>query len=325
MTRGHNGSSESEVREVSFRSEGSRLDALLYLPGGEGPFPVVVMAGGWCYVKELVQPSYAQCFRRAGLAALIFDYRCLGTSEGSPRQHLDPADQIEDYRNAISYVENLEMVDASRIGIWGISYSGGHVLIGAAIDPRVRCVASVVPVVDGLETMRRAHGTMGFRRLTDAVLASRRKRFETGEHDYMLHSSVRPDQELCTWPFPGSPPLFQMLKETQAPNYENRNTVASAEKLLEYSASTYSERIVNTPVLMVLAEGDDFTMWDLEMSVYNRIPSPTKKCVVISGAGHHDLYRDPDQLNRAAVVCRDWFLEHLPPDKSKEPIEEDMT
>jgi uncharacterized protein len=299
------------AQAVTFQSEGTDIAGLLYVPPGPGPFPAVVMAGGWCYVKELVQPAYAELFQAAGLMTLIIDYRRLGASGGEPRQHLDPHDQIEDYRNAISYLEQLETVDAQRIGVWGISYSGGHALIVGGIDPRVRCVSSLVPVVEGLETMQRAHGTMGFRRLRAAIAESRRKRFQTGQHDYMLHSSEHPDQELCTWPFPASPPLFRMLKETQAPAYQNRNTVASAELLLEYSVAPYVRRLVDTPTLMVLADNDDFTMWDLEVDTFNAVPTPRKRLVVIPETGHHDLYRDPAKLELAANACRDWLAAHL--------------
>ena len=49
--------------DVEFASEGETISAHLYLPDGDGgPWPVVVMAGGWCYVKELVQPDYAKEF-----------------------------------------------------------------------------------------------------------------------------------------------------------------------------------------------------------------------------------------------------------------------
>jgi hypothetical protein len=269
------------------------------------------MAGGWCYVKELVQPQYAGVFRDAGFAALIFDYRGFGGSGGEPRQHLDPWAQIEDYRNAVSYLETRPEVDADHIAVWGISYSGGHALIVGAVDRRVRAVLSVVPVVEGLETMRRAHGTMGFRRFTSELVASRRRRFLSGEHEYMKHSSERPADELCTWPFPGSPPLFRMLKETQAPRYENRNTVASAEMLLDYSVAPYVARLVDTPTLMVLADNDDFTQWDLEMAAFNAIPSPRKHAAVIPDTGHHDLYRDPEKLAAAAAICRDFLVDHL--------------
>jgi fermentation-respiration switch protein FrsA (DUF1100 family) len=305
-------SSRHGAELVHFDSEGVGLEALLFLPEGSGPFPAVVLAGGWCYVKELVQPVYANACREAGVAALVFDYRGMGTSGGEPRQHLDPDQQIEDYRNAISYLELRDDIDGNAIGIWGISYSGGHVLIAGARDPRVRCIVAIVPVVDGLATMQRAHGTMGFRRLASEVLDARRELYRTGEHRYIKHSSENPEHELCTWPFPGSPPLFQWLKETQAPTYENRNTVASVEKLLEYSVWPSIERLIDTPTLMVLAEGDDFTMWDLEVRAFNDIPTPRKELHVVPRTGHHDLYRDTAKLDALARRSAAWLRSNLP-------------
>jgi fermentation-respiration switch protein FrsA (DUF1100 family) len=170
---------------------------------------------------------------------------------------------------------------------------------------------SIVPVVDGLATMQRAHGTMGFRRLAAEVLEARRHRFRTGEHLYIKHSSTEPDKELCTWPFPGSPPLFQWLKETQAPSYENRNTIASVEKLLEYSVWPWVGRLLDTPTLMVLADGDDFTMWDLEMQAFNAIATPRKELHVVPKTGHHDLYRDERKLLQVAERSAAWFTQHL--------------
>ena len=136
--------------DVEFLSGGETIRGHLYLPDeGSGPWPVVVMAGGWCYVKELVQPDYAKVFAGAGLAALVFDYRNLGTSGGTIRQHLDPWEQIEDYRNAISFVETLGDVDASRIGIWGISYPGFYAafsLMGS--HPALKAVSPQAPMGD---------------------------------------------------------------------------------------------------------------------------------------------------------------------------------
>jgi hypothetical protein len=40
---------------------------------------------------------------------------------------------------------SLERTDAERIEVWGSSYSGGHVLVVAAVDRRVKCVVSQVP------------------------------------------------------------------------------------------------------------------------------------------------------------------------------------
>lgn len=85
----------------------------------------------------------------AGIAALTFDYRNLGDSEGEPRQHLDPWEQIYDIINAITYASLREDLDSNRLGVWGISYAGGHVFPVAALDPRVKVTLSVVPMLDG--------------------------------------------------------------------------------------------------------------------------------------------------------------------------------
>jgi fermentation-respiration switch protein FrsA (DUF1100 family) len=295
-----------------FNSVGSRIEAFLYLPEpATVPPPVVVMAGGWCYVKEIVQPIYAEAFAAAGLAALLFDYRRLGASEGEPRQHIDPHDQMEDYRNAISYLETRSDVDATRVGAWGISYSGGHVLILGASDPRIRCVASVVPVVDGLRTLKQAHGTIGFRRLLERISDSRRRLFLTGEHSFIPHASTDPAADVVTWPFPASEPLFAWLKKTQGPRYENRATVASTEMLLEYSVYPHVGRLIDTPTLMVVAEGDDHTMWELEIEAYAAIPTPKKRLRIVERSGHHGLYRDRDRIQGVAIECAEWFGQWL--------------
>jgi len=59
--------------DVQLSSAGTTIRGHFYQPAGDGPFPVVVMSGGWCYVKELVQPTYAQAFVDQGCAALVFD------------------------------------------------------------------------------------------------------------------------------------------------------------------------------------------------------------------------------------------------------------
>jgi hypothetical protein len=52
-------------------------------------------------------------------------------------------------------VLTLPVVDREHIGIWGTSYSGGHVIVVAAIDRRVKCVVSQVPYLGGFENSRR--------------------------------------------------------------------------------------------------------------------------------------------------------------------------
>ena len=300
----------AEPQTVRFRSGAETLEALLFLPDGDAPSPCVVLGGGWCYVKELVQPMYARVLAENGVAALVFDYRYMGSSTGEPRQHIDPWQQIEDYRNAISYIETRDDIDRSRIGAWGISYSGGHVLILGAVDPRVRAVCSVVPTVDGYENMRLAHGTLGFRRLQAAVLDARRTLFETGEQTYFDHQPEA-EGDLATWPFPNSRVAFKRLKATQAPAYEGRATAASTDMLLAYNVMPYTERLLGTPTLMVVAEGDDHTHWDLAAKAFDSIPGQRKRLHVVPRSTHLTLYEDEGTVGRIADLVSSWFSEQL--------------
>jgi uncharacterized protein len=306
----------AEAELITFRSEGEQLEAFWYpAQNATGPAPTVVLAGGWCYVKEIVQPKYASAFAEAGMNALLFDYRCLGGSGGEPRQHLDPRAQLEDYRNALSYLETRDDVDSERLGVWGISYSGGHVLILGAVDPRVRCVASIVPVIDGYANMQRSHGTLRFRALKQTIRDARRTLYETGEHSYIPHGAEDPFTEVCTWPFKANYSLFAWLKETQGPRYENRATVASTEMLMEYTVTPYLERLIDMPTLMVVAEGDDHTMWELEVEAFKRILTPKKRLFVVPRSGHHSLYRDDELIEVAVRECTTWFSAHLGDEK----------
>lgn len=298
--------------DIEFDSEGDTVRGWLYHPDGDGDVPAVVLAGGWCYVREIVMPYYAEAFATAGIAALVFDYRRLGASEGEPRQHLDPWAQIRDYQNALSFLERTDGIDAQRLGAWGISYSGGHVLVLAATDPRLRAIVSQIPVVDGYRNMRRVHGGVGYRRLWQAVLDDRHARFDDpSKRMFLPHSTTDPEGELSAWPFPETRTTFAQLQATEAPLYQNSSTMESVDLLLNYDVSPFLSRILDTPTLMIVAEGDDITLWDLEIETYNKIPTRKKELVVLPHTTHMTLYSDRDKLAVAAESATRWFVDQL--------------
>ncbi|MBU1251375.1 MAG: alpha/beta hydrolase [Actinobacteria bacterium] len=301
-------------RDIEFRSGGDIVRGWLYTPDeGEGPFPTVVMAGGWCYVKEIVQPHYADMFADHGIAAVLFDYRNFGDSDGERRQHIDPHMQIEDYRNAISFAETLDEVDEKRIGSWGLSYSGGHSLILAAIDSRVKVAVSQIPVIDGYLNMRLANGTVHFRRLEAALLEARRRLFTTGEDTMVPHFTRDAESEISAWPNADGYELFEGFRRTVAPNYSLDATAESIDLLMQYDVRPFAKRIVDTPTLVIVAENDDVTLWDEAMVAYQSIPTSAKEFVIIDKSDHLALYSNQTLLERAAAAATRWFVERLVP------------
>ena len=144
-------------KDIQFKTEdGVTLRGWHYLPDGRrGKVPTIVMAHGFSAVKEMYLDRFAEAFAVAGLGSVVFDNRNFGASDGEPRQEIDPWCQVRDYRDAITFAETVEETDADRIGIWGSSYSGGHVLVVGAIDRRVKCVVAQVPLASGHDNARR--------------------------------------------------------------------------------------------------------------------------------------------------------------------------
>jgi dipeptidyl aminopeptidase/acylaminoacyl peptidase len=108
-------------RDISFKTEdGVVLRGWLYLPDrAAGQVPTIVMAHGFSAVKEMYLDHYAESFTAGGLGALVFDNRNFGASDGRLRQHIDPWEQVSDYRDAITFAETLPEVDKNRIGVGG--------------------------------------------------------------------------------------------------------------------------------------------------------------------------------------------------------------
>jgi len=163
----------------TFQSAGTRCVADLYTPPtGDPPYPTVVLAHVFGADRRWGLARFAERFADAGFAAVPFDYRCLGDSDGTPRRLVDPARQLADWVAALESVRGLDTVDDTRLAVWGSSFSGGHVLEVARRDPDVRAVVAQVPFVDGRATVAHqiqvrtlgARASMGARAVADRLL-----------------------------------------------------------------------------------------------------------------------------------------------------------
>jgi hypothetical protein len=140
---------------VEFPSEGATLRGRFYRPVHAAPWPVVVMTHGTTATITMCLDRYAEVFRRAGLAVLLYDHRNFGLSGGEPRQLINPWLQARGYRDAMSYLLTRADVDTERIAAWGDSYSGMIALAVGALDPRYAAVAAQCPAC-GIELPKHA-------------------------------------------------------------------------------------------------------------------------------------------------------------------------
>jgi uncharacterized protein len=294
-------------QDIEFDAEGVTLRGWLYLPEGiSGPVPAIVMAHGFSAVKEMYLDAFAEAFTEGGLGVLVFDNRNFGASDGEPRQEIDPWAQVRDYRHAITYAQTRPEVDPERVGVWGSSYSGGHVLVLGAIDKRVKCVVAQVPMVSGFRNFQRL--------VRQDFLAPNRAAFEKdraaryrGDPPAMV-PVVDPDPlAVSALPTPDSWEWFSETRKSRAPAWSNEVTLRSVEMFMEYEPGAYIERISPTPLLMVVAADDHLTPADLALEAYQRAREP-KQLALLPG-GHFDAY--VEDLDAASGAARDWFLQHL--------------
>jgi pimeloyl-ACP methyl ester carboxylesterase len=136
-------------KDVTFQVKGTAISAWLYLPENlSTPVPCIVMGHGFGGTKDMLLESYALRYQEAGLAALAFDYRHFGESEGEPRQLMLISNQLEDYAAAVEYARGLREIDPARIALWGASASGGYGIMIAAKDKNIACVVALCPGLD---------------------------------------------------------------------------------------------------------------------------------------------------------------------------------
>jgi uncharacterized protein len=284
--------------DVEFVSEGITLRGWLFVPDGEGPFPGVIVTAGFAGVREgFLGHPYQDVFAAAGIATLIYDHANCGDSDGLPRQELDPILQQRGYHDAISFLINHPDIDAGRIGIWGTSYSGGHVLCVASSDRRVKAVVSQAMTISGHHNLELRHTQASYRALRESWEADRAARGR-GEPPGLVPAFGE-----------GSPSvLFSMSRpEEHRRNWRNEITLRSWEHYDRYEPAAFIERISPTPLLMIVGIEDTMTPAADALAAYERALEP-KQLLLIPG-GHYDAYLD--QFEATSGAARDWFLRHL--------------
>ncbi|BAZ23271.1 hypothetical protein NIES4073_41590 [Kalymmatonema gypsitolerans NIES-4073] len=296
-------------RRTSFESKGLKCSVTFYTPdkiASGDRFPAIVMAHGIGLTKEMGLPQFAELFVQAGFVVSLFDYRYLGASEGEPRGQMIPAEQHEDFRNAITWTQLQSEVDPERIGLWGFSYSGGHALHLAAFDPRVKAIVAQMPTVNAFLNSRRLVSPLELHELTKLLSQDRIKRYQTSEVSYL--PLVAPPGQPS---FLATPDAFNWVESTKSASegrWENRISFESIEHCLYYEPVPHLEAIFPTPLCLITGEKDFLSPADLTADVQARAMEP--KSLTILKGGHFDGFQG-EGFKIASTTALRWFEKYL--------------
>jgi len=255
------------IQTHTFYSHGSKCEADLITPDGAGPFPCVLMGHGFAAQRDFGLEPFARNLVEAGAAVFRFDHRGFARSEGLPRQWVSPRRHLQDWHCALSHVRQLAQVDSRRIGLWGTSFSGGHVLVVAAQDRRVRAVSSQVPFVSGVSALR----NMSLGQILRLSLAGLRDLFQSisGGPAYRLPVIGKPGEAALLNTAECEPGFWALVPEDSA--WENATPARIALTVAMYSPMRFAGDIA-CPVLMVAGSQDSLIPLRAVQRTADKIP-----------------------------------------------------
>jgi fermentation-respiration switch protein FrsA (DUF1100 family) len=294
-------------------AHGTILRGWLYVPEAAGRRPAVVMAHGLSATKEMALDRFAEAFCADGLVVLVYDHRNLGTSDGEPRQEINPWAQARDYRYAIDWLARRPEVDAARIAIWGSSFSGAHVLAIGAIDERVRAVVANVPfaALPGTDYSQRADVRRRFEALRAALLdeSGAGPADSTAEPLGPLAVVAEAPGERCFLPQPESAAWFLAAGQRPGSNWRNHFTlVGSTTGQPTWDPGVCAPFVAPRALLLVVASQDRLAATDLALATFERAREPKRLEVV---DGDHFTPYEGGGFARASKAMREFLLERL--------------
>ncbi|MFE5138324.1 alpha/beta hydrolase [Streptomyces fagopyri] len=296
--------------DVTFTSAGITLAGHLYTPdtAADGPLAAVVVGHPGSGVKEQTAGSYAQRLAEAGFAALAFDGAYQGESGGTPRGLEDPAQRVEDFKAAVSYLTTRTDVDSDRIGALGICASGGYVIPATATDRRIRAVATVSAVDLGLNFRVGPDGAQDpavVQSLLDAAAAARTAE-AAGEPLAMMPLRTTHEEARAGGRYAYEGWEYYSTDRGRHPRQTDAFPLPSIDKIVSFNAFHLIDLLAPRPLLMVVGN-EAATAWMSEEAI--KKANEPKQLHWIEGASHIDLY--DRHVPQVAAQLASFFTENL--------------
>jgi len=320
--------SSSYIRKsVTFNSGSTSLHAWVFLPAVDDvavpKSRVVIMAGGLGMQKDFGLQSVCQYFLNAGFGCFLFDYKSFGASDGHIRHVVSVSSQLQDLTAALDFViDSLPGVDSTKVGLWGFSLGGAHVLTLAATysrKERIGAAVVVAPMVDAFAVGKDRMGKlpavvflnafgMGARDLIRRALG-----FSAQYIPIAPPANSQQRAQLIAEPvalFPseqGARYILELVPSTRSCGWRNMLAAGSVLDMLMYRPVKHL-RYVTAPTLALVADRDDQVPAESAAAALSALASPS---VVkrFSGWDHFDPLLT--HIHAASSAATEWFSRYL--------------
>ena len=284
--------------DIQFYSEGSLIKGHLYTPDAVSNAPIVILVHGFAGVKEMLLPAFAEHFAANGMAALTFDYRGFGESEGIPGR-LVPHEQITDIRNAITFATTLDGINSNRIGLWGTSYGGANAIVAASRDRRVNVLCVQLTFGNGERVIMGDKSEEEKEKFRESIHRIWSKAVTDNKQMMLGVNRLLADEQSKKF-YSEFVQKFDALK-VKLPFLTMKET-------MEHVPEEYIGKI-NIPISITVATGDTVNPPEESYRLYELANEP-KALFEIENAAHYEVY-EGIYFNQTVAQQTEWFKKYI--------------
>lgn len=284
--------------KITFESDGLRISGVLHLPDGYAgePLPAFIVCHGFVGSKDESHAQIqAEMIESFGYAALRFDFRGCGESEGE-RGQVRCMDQVADAKNALTWLAKRSEIDAKRIGITGHSFGAAVSVYAAGVDERFACCISSCGWGDGERKFRGQHPTPeAWAKFTGLLEQGRRHKQETGESMWISRFDAVP--------------IPEALRNNLSPKAIMEIPVETALSMMNFRADDVVGNIAPRPLLLFHTAHDTITPTIESVRMFEKAGYPTE-LILIDTMAHFPL--SEADAPRTKAIMKGWLDKFFP-------------
>jgi dipeptidyl aminopeptidase/acylaminoacyl peptidase len=286
------------AERISFQSAGLKLNGYIHKPAGMKPgerrpaFMVLHGFGSNCTSSNSMLPAEMLC--EWGYVALRFDFRGCGESEGK-RANTVCLEQVEDTRNAVSFLETRPEIDGKRVAVVGSSFGAAVAVYAGGVDKRIAAVISSGGWGDGESKFKKQHESPEAWQRFTAMMARGKAAKAKGDIIMVPRFDIVP--------------IPEHLRGHLAKNSIMEFTFDTVESMFNFRANEVVGQIAPRPLLLLHASKDSVTPTEQSLRLFE-----------LAGKSSTDLHLLPDvdhfmfslENPRVIAIIRAWLEKFFP-------------